>query len=59
MSRRGPFLRGLSQADMQLDWPKDAAAAGLPAIDAAVAEGVVTRGEAKAVRDVIGSASAI
>jgi hypothetical protein len=44
---------------MQLDWPKDAAAAGLPAIDAAVAEGVVTRGEAKAVRDVIGSASAI
>jgi hypothetical protein len=43
---------------MQFDWPKDAAA-GLPATDAAVAEGVVKRGEAKAVRDVVGSASAI
>jgi hypothetical protein len=37
---------------MQFDWPKDAAA-GLPATDAAVAEGVVKRGEAKAVRDVV------
>ena len=39
----------------QLDWLKNTAAAALPAIDAAIAEGVVTRGEAKPIRDVVGS----
>jgi serine/threonine-protein kinase HipA len=39
----------------QLDWLKDTAMAALPAIDAVVAEGVVTRGEAKPVRDIVGS----
>lgn len=39
----------------QLDWLKDTAAATLPAIDAAVAQGLVTRGAAKPIRDVVGS----
>jgi serine/threonine-protein kinase HipA len=39
----------------QLDWLRDAALAVLPAIDAAVGEGLVTRTEAKPVRDVVGS----
>jgi serine/threonine-protein kinase HipA len=39
----------------QLDWLKEMAAAALPAIDAAMAEGLVTRGEAKPIRDVVGS----
>jgi hypothetical protein len=39
----------------QLDWLKETAAAVLPAIDAALAEGVATRAEAKPVRDVVGS----
>jgi serine/threonine-protein kinase HipA len=39
----------------QLDWLREAAMAVLPAIDAAVADGVVTRTEAKPVRDVVGS----
>lgn len=39
----------------QLDWLKEMAATALPAIDAAVAEGLVTRGEAKPVRDIVGS----
>jgi hypothetical protein len=39
----------------QLDWLKEMAAAVLPAIDAAIAESVVTRGEAKPIRDVVGS----
>lgn len=39
----------------QLDWLKQAAAAALPAIDAAVGEGVATREEAKPIRDVVGS----
>ena len=39
----------------QLDWLKEAAAAALPAIDAAVTEGVATREEAKPIRDIVGS----
>ena len=39
----------------QLDWLKEAAAAALPAIDAAVEEGLATREEAKPIRDVVGS----
>jgi len=39
----------------QLDWLRESAAAVLPAIDAAVADGVATRSEAKPIRDVAGS----
>ena len=39
----------------QLDWLRDMATAVLPAVDAAVAKGVVTRMEAKPVRDVAGA----
>jgi hypothetical protein len=39
----------------QLDWLREAAASALPAIDAAVGEGVATREEAKPIRDVVGS----
>jgi hypothetical protein len=39
----------------QIEWLRDYAATILPAIDAAVADGVVTRREAKPVRDVVGA----
>jgi len=39
----------------QIEWLRDYAATVLPAIDAAVADGVATREEAKPVRDVVGA----
>lgn len=39
----------------QLDWLRDTASAVLPALDAAVADGVATQAEAKRVRDVVGA----
>ena len=51
----GPGRIGAGVLARQLDWLKDTATAILPAIDAAVSEGLVTRGEAKPIRDVVGS----